>query len=145
MRNEITVRRVMRQVLKLQETHTKYGREQEFFDKVLHDLRVQGVQAVESLDEGGGTICRFRTHDGKKCAVGMMIPDDKYQPYWEQLRLSQVCEYLGIKDYWFFFLQLQKVHDNCETDDFPRQFEIGMSILAEIWGLNYVVQESVSS
>lgn len=89
-------------------------------------------------------MCRYRTHDGKKCAIGMLIPDDKYGPEMESQRLTDVCEDIGFSEYATFLVQLQKVHDNCETDYFLPQLELGMAIFAELWGLNYVVPESVS-
>lgn len=46
---------------------------QEVFDEVIEHLFKQGKQAIDAL----GT-CQYRAPDGSKCAVGALIPDDKY-------------------------------------------------------------------
>lgn len=47
---------------------------QETFDKVVNGLRKQGCR---SLKNGR---CRYRGDNGRKCAVGMVIPDEDYNP-----------------------------------------------------------------
>lgn len=44
---------------------------QEIFDKVLDHLRTQGKPAVESIKG----ICQYLTNDGRKCAIGCLIPE----------------------------------------------------------------------
>lgn len=54
---------------------------QETFDKVAQHLLRQNARAM-----GPGAIgpqCVYRAPDGKKCAVGCLIPDDKYNPSME--------------------------------------------------------------
>lgn len=46
---------------------------QEIFDTVVRNLHAQGRPAVNSKGH-----CEYRTADGCKCAVGGLIPDDKY-------------------------------------------------------------------
>lgn len=48
---------------------------QQIFDTVATHLLKQGKPALSA--EG---YCRYRTDDGLKCAVGVLIPDDKYDP-----------------------------------------------------------------
>ena len=57
---------------------------QEVFDFVVNHLRTQGKQAV---DRDGD--CQYCTPDGLKCAVGCLIPDDKYDPCIEGCALLQ--------------------------------------------------------
>lgn len=47
---------------------------QEIFDFVLNHMRNQGSI---SYDEENST-CAYRNKDGKKCAIGCLIPDDCY-------------------------------------------------------------------
>lgn len=46
--------------------------EQELFDKVVAHLRKQGVKSVEN------GRCRYRTAEGLKCAIGILIKDEDY-------------------------------------------------------------------
>ncbi|OYU33258.1 hypothetical protein [Novosphingobium sp. PASSN1] len=49
---------------------------QEIFDTCLAHLRAQGRRSVHP-DLG---ICAYRGADNLKCAIGILIPDDKYHP-----------------------------------------------------------------
>ena len=51
---------------------------QEMFTKVWLGLQAQGWR--QSII---GTTCRYRGPEGLKCAIGHLIPDDKYQSDWE--------------------------------------------------------------
>lgn len=48
---------------------------QEAFDTIVKGLASQGFQ--RSMVGAG---CRFRDRQGRKCAVGWVIPDEKYYP-----------------------------------------------------------------
>lgn len=52
---------------------------QEIFDTCLTHLRAQGQRALN--DRG---TCQYRADDGLKCAIGALIPDDKYNPNFER-------------------------------------------------------------
>jgi hypothetical protein len=52
---------------------------QELFNKVVCAVRNQG-RPSKSL----GGFCRYRGESGAKCAVGFLIPDDKYDPEMER-------------------------------------------------------------
>ena len=53
---------------------------QEIFDTIVAHLRNQGKKAANgSTVEGRGQLqCKYRSDDGLKCAVGYLIPDDRY-------------------------------------------------------------------
>lgn len=51
---------------------------QEIFDTVATHLFAQGERAIAM--EPDTDICAYRTSDGKKCAVGCLIPDELYDP-----------------------------------------------------------------
>jgi hypothetical protein len=87
------------------------------------------AQNGRSYDSTSGS-CMYR-HDGKKCAVGMLIPDDKYSPGIEKAAIYSVmygssspeavaldstlnaCGFLP-EDYQFLS-DLQKVHDRSDV------------------------------
>lgn len=50
--------------------------EQETFDFVVRALH---KQSGPSRKVSGSYICAYRGHDGRKCAVGQLIPDDEYR------------------------------------------------------------------
>ena len=56
---------------------------QEVFNTVVTGLRKQN--AVSETPSGG---CAYRGEHGRKCAVGMLIPDDEYDPRKEGLRVK---------------------------------------------------------
>lgn len=51
-------------------------------------------QGRKSMRNTVSTWCAYRSHDGLKCAVGMLIPDELYTPEWEQKSLSSIVEEL---------------------------------------------------
>lgn len=56
---------------------------QETFDVVVEHLRKQGAKALQCVEDN--TACAYRGEDGMKCAVGVLIPDDKYSSSFEGL------------------------------------------------------------
>ena len=88
---------------------------QKVFDKVATHLMEQGVAAVDKNNS-----CKYRTGDGLKCAVGCLIPDNKYTPRLEGGNASHNIETHGMRidGVWFytyefkeFLNSLQMVHD----------------------------------
>jgi hypothetical protein len=110
---------------------------QETFDKVARHLLTQGRRSAELNPMVSGGVCRYRSPDGTKCAVGALIPDELYSadmegrsviglvgcdgnddvsPWAEALRA-----HLGVEsDYDERFLEtLQRIHDGYEPDTWP--------------------------
>lgn len=56
---------------------------QEAFDLALNHLRQQGRRAINDLG-----LCVYRGPDNTKCAVGALIPDDKYDPEFDEDALA---------------------------------------------------------
>ena len=63
---------------------------QVLFDRIVNHLAVQKVQAKEGL------TCKYRTASGLSCAVGCLIPDDKYDPEFD-IALSDIDVYTVIE------------------------------------------------
>lgn len=62
----------------------KYMTNQEIFDKVATHLLKQKRRALRSIKEFGfSDACAYKTSKGLKCAVGCLIPKDKYNPKFE--------------------------------------------------------------
>lgn len=53
----------------------------EYYDLLVKTSKEGGFPAAVFRE--GDVHCRYRTEDGKKCAVGLVIPDDRYDPTWD--------------------------------------------------------------
>ena len=108
----------------------KYNTLQEVFDVVAEHLLKQGVQSrIETVDGLGNQDyvgCAYRSECGTlKCAVGVLIPEEKYT---KKLEGTGVGHVLRCLDSWgvvekdavmhSLLTSLQKVHDESETMGF---------------------------
>jgi len=96
----------------------------------------------------GGGICAYRGEGGCKCGIGLLIPDDKYDPFFEgvsvpngeplnspqgfkQRVLLRVLNELGFGESQMDFLrQLQHCHDDASVNDFHKKIELSLRELA---------------
>jgi hypothetical protein len=58
---------------------------QEMFDKVVDHLAAQKRPSVDNKLE-----CRYRDPEGRKCAFGIFIPDELYDPGMESIRAQSL-------------------------------------------------------
>jgi len=106
---------------------------QTIFNTVVDHLRKQGCRAESEWGEG----CRYLDDRGRKCAVGCLIPADKYTPEMEGKTLYTLLR----EDYWSdlqdlaaheaLLTHLQCCHDTCP----PEIWEYRFSKIAEYHGL----------
>jgi len=85
--------------------------DQEAFDRVATHIFVQGEPAIFD------GRCVYRTPQGLRCAIGVLIPDNQYDPMMEGKSVQEIAE----KAKWFgdifaglslYFLEpLQNIHD----------------------------------
>lgn len=106
---------------------------QEIFDKILAHARTQRRQAavITELSDGKRKIsCMYRCHDGTKCFIGALIPDEKYKPELENKGVSSipVLAALGYYDRTFkaspldLFI-LQRIHDCKQPHEWEDEFK----------------------
>lgn len=57
----------------------------EFVQQTAEKLLAQGDYAATELNNGG---CEYRTKDGRKCAIGVWIPDELYDPKMEGIYIG---------------------------------------------------------
>ena len=116
--------------------------EQQAFDIVSVHLLQQNARSC--LLTPNGEHCLYRGPEGRKCAVGILIPDEAYNPEWDHyipfrglydtevldsegdspsaeglVRASVFPEHLTT-----LLMDLQKIHDQAEPRDWRRQLEI---------------------
>jgi len=92
---------------------------QEIFDKVAAHLE---QQRSTSIEEGG--TCMYRGAVGKMCAIGCLIPDDKYNRQMEYQGVTgpdvkPVLEELGLYEHKKLLDDLQILHDKRDVQDWP--------------------------
>ena len=88
---------------------------QEAFTAAFLGLKAQGFRQA-AIPDGP---CAYRTPDGLKCALGHLIPDDKYRPDMESwgvndLLENQVLTPQGPRN---LLYQLQAIHDTTPNPD----------------------------
>lgn len=92
--------------------------EQEIFDTVVEHLMKQGKRSIVP----GETTCVYRGPDGLKCAVGVLIADDEYDPEIERNCWSAVAHGHGFTTQHYELLdRLQEVHDEALAGNFREQ------------------------
>lgn len=105
------------------------------FNTMVQHLRKQNAVSSLAVEYGTacdtsvspmGSICAYRGSNGRKCAVGALIPDDKYRPGME----NKSCEVinrnynLGWNDLTVEVCgQMQEVHDSYDPKEWEEHFE----------------------
>jgi hypothetical protein len=107
---------------------------QEIFNKVWNHFIVEKHPRATS---GGG--CFYRTVDGRKCALGIFIPDEYYEFNLEgnganSHRMEPVLIKLGLHEHRDLLGILQNVHDSSTSSDFDL-FKKDLQIVASQYNL----------
>lgn len=103
---------------------------QELFTTVVNHLLTQNAKAETEDQE----LCLyFDVETGRKCAAGILIPPDKYQPRWdisgEDVRV--VAKEIGLFVHVDLIRALQDIHDGDEPEEWYDKF----AAIAANWGL----------
>lgn len=81
---------------------------QVLFDAALNTIRAQEGPAV---DEGGR--CRYLTEDGRRCAIGALIPFEEYRESFEGHHFIEFFGPAFVAAHKRLLCQLQEAHDYC--------------------------------
>ncbi len=98
---------------------------QEAFDKVARHLLTQNERAVE-----GVSFCKLLTSDGKKCAIGCLIPEGEYFPAMEGMNFAAFPFLQGVSSK--LLEHLQWIHDKQR----PSSWKKRLAAAAEAFGLD---------
>lgn len=106
-----------------------YESNQEVFNTVAEHLLRQGAKSgVPSSFCGMNRFsCRYRAPDGKRCAIGICVPDDVYSENWENTTIRTVAKddplryakVFGTEVSSDLLEQLQECHDEFAVEAWP--------------------------
>ncbi|WP_233869549.1 hypothetical protein [Paraburkholderia adhaesiva] len=128
---------------------------QDVFDFVACELLRQNARALS------GSRCRYRAPDGRRCAVGFVIPDEEYRAQFEGggvVNMIRVAHLLGCSSGFTRFLlahqsllgYLQHMHDEHPADAWPLLLREIASLFGlharevERWRAGHAARESVT-
>ena len=126
---------------------------QEIFDTVATHLFTQGERAGIFVDEdddfGPEFECRYRTPHGAKCAVGVLLPDEVYDPAMEGRSVLGICESGFQVPSWIartsnLLVALQQVHDEPLSWYNDKSMLDDLRIIADRYGLDAGVLTNLS-
>ena len=101
---------------------------QDVFDTIVNHLRKRGERA---FDENG--TCCYRLNN-LKCAAGCLIPDENYDPMYENIRWEALTEMSRVpSSHSSLIARLQDIHD----EQLPIIWEEHFRYVAKIFNLNY--------
>ena len=97
---------------------------QEVFDKVATHLLTQNFKSVDDF----GRCCLYRGPEGTKCAVGILIPDEQYNPSMEHHTVQTLIDKFPMPEYFnrdkIMLIALQRIHDSDLVSTWKLQLEI---------------------
>jgi hypothetical protein len=126
---------------------------QEIFDTVATHLFTQGERAgifVDEDDDSGPEFeCRYRTPHGAKCAVGVLLPDEVYDPAMEGCSVLGICDSSFQVPSWIastpnLLRDLQQVHDEPLSWYNDKSMLDDLRIVAERYDLDVGVLTNLS-
>lgn len=100
--------------------------EQSVFDRVAKHLLKQNEQSIKIISDGQSSpVCMYKGPNGLKCAIGCLIPEDRYDPSFELQSVNNPAIMMMLEDVFQFehsiyalgFLNdLQLLHDSNTPD-----------------------------
>lgn len=111
---------------------------QHILNTVAEKLIEQGVPAMVFSDDMGMKVCAYRGDDGRRCAVGHLIPDYAYRSDMENVSVDLLIERgwmpEGLRDA-EFLEALQGAHDNADPRYFCSELSQALYDIADAYNL----------
>jgi hypothetical protein len=125
--------------------------EQEIFDKVATHLFTQGCRSAVDPDALFGA-CLYRGPNGMSCAVGVLIPDELYDPEMETITIANLFNEDGggwnlpswMNEKEPFLTRLQGTHDYCGNWESTADMQQALRNVATDYKLSPAVLEGLS-
>ena len=102
---------------------------QEFFDKATSGFLKQGVLSVDKTGE-----CVYRCDDGRRCAVGFVVPDELYRFEFEGHAIETlIAEREDVEAFFskvtaLFAVEIQRCHDSIDISRDPMETDAELSL-----------------
>lgn len=113
---------------------------QQVFNKVVRHLRKQGVRATQPED--GRYICKYRTGEGLRCAVGCFIRPDVYSSEMEGNNIDELTVFVFSRNQKSRLASLLSKHhgllvnlQQCHDQIVPGSWEVQFKKLAQLYVL----------
>ncbi len=104
------------------------------FDTIAEHLLTQDAKSIDT--NINLTMCRYRCEDGRMCAVGVLIPDEKYNDDLEGSTVEDMNVWDAIGEEYSddteFLMKFQYIHDQCNVEDWAHY----LCDLADDWDLD---------
>ncbi len=123
------------------DTLTEQLQAQDFLNRSSAHLIAQGEKAMSAV----GATCMYRALAGRRCAIGALMPDEKYRPDFEgvgvvsahaPMMAADIRRAIGVEHDSFmmnlFLKALQDVHDFSEPEEWAKR----IMVVAEHYGLD---------
>jgi hypothetical protein len=114
---------------------------QEVFNIVSAHLLTQIKRSIKRLNSSYFSACAYRGNEGLKCAAGVLIPDEQYEPemeckFWDELVKANYVENKFVEE----IAELQFIHDSNseETIDYLKTELIKF---AKLHNLTHTIEE----
>lgn len=118
---------------------------QEDFNTVAKHLFTQGSRSVGSWDS-----CQYRGKKGRKCAIGVLLSDDDYDPMFDNLGDTSVAHLSRHYKQFYqfscndgFYSQLQKAHDKTENWVGTESMKKALTEIAKAYNLDYSILKTL--
>lgn len=106
---------------------------QEIFTKAVNGLRKQAAKSFR-ITHSRGEECAYRGEEGRKCAIGHVLPDEKYCPEMEGLPVTELRNDFEVdsiimpsdlseSDGIAFLIRLQSIHDSYLPSAWENKFK----------------------
>ena len=92
---------------------------QVIFDKVSAHLLAQNAKSMAFIDKFQGQACAYRGAEGRTCAAGCLIPEERYASRMEGKTVYQI-DFFNIEfkfDQLHLIRGLQEIHDDLSVAD----------------------------
>jgi hypothetical protein len=116
--------------------------QQETFDYVYRKIIEQGGPSVKSMGFTNSKSCVYRGEDDRRCAIGWLIPDELYQPTFDNglETFGDIISCIKLPLDFTFYQELQACHDDAffrlrEAVNFIEAFKVNMAKFADNYGL----------
>jgi len=118
------------------------------FDKVWEHFVINKNSPSFTIPQTGVYRCQYRGPNNTRCSIGCLIPDEKYNPIFENQSSPDILSYIGIdisEVHPRLLVELQMSHDLLVSHDgFHEKIKKRLTSVANVFGLTVKSTENTS-